>query len=134
MDTFCRILSILISICMGYSQAEVQTRNPRLFLVTTSSVSTTVNSGTVCYSTATSGFTGTCNRRRRAIVNDILEDNTDVQIDIAASKSEIESVDGAVKSGVADEGEREARFISGLLYWITTTTTSTSIAYTKTTT
>ena len=42
--------------------------------------------------------------------------------------------DDALIAGTQDSGDREARLLSGLLYWITTTTTSTMTSYTGTTT
>ena len=58
-------------------------------------------------------------------------------MDILLSKEGIASSnigDEDLKADVHEEGAREARFLSGLLYWITTTTTSTTTRYTATTT
>ena len=58
-------------------------------------------------------------------------------MDILLSKEGIASSnigDEELKADVHEEGAREARLLSGLLYWITTTTTSTSTTYTATTT
>ena len=46
-------------------------RHPRLFLVSSSSTTSTLTTTTLCYSTASTGFTTTaCGRKKRAIYTD----------------------------------------------------------------
>merc|ERR1711997_739862 len=95
---------------------------------------------TICLSLlmATTGFTTTaCGRKKRAIYSDPvtgevggLEDFIKPQEPVSSDAREEVSDDELVESGQA-EYEREGKF---LLYWKTTTSTSTYTSYTATTT
>merc|ERR1711936_1033192 len=104
-------------------------RHPRLFLVSSSSTTTTLSTTTLCYSTAASGFTTTaCGRKKRAIYSDPvtgevggLEDFIQPQEPVSFEETEKEAEAEMIESG-RKEYEREGKF---LLYWMTTTATST---------
>ena len=98
-------------------------RKPKLFFVSTSATTTTLQTLSVCY--YTSGSLTTCTgRKRRAIdvegvmLSDVksLEDSTELE---SSHREEGTSIDGS----------RDGRF---LLYWITTTSISTSTSFTVT--
>merc|ERR1712080_430417 len=108
-------------------------RNPKLFFV--SSTTTTISTTTLCFiSTTTSAA---CKRKRRALLlSGRTEENSDVTFDGITKTSGVESSRGSEEVEVSegmkdarDEYDREGKF---LLYWKTTTSTSTS--YTATTT
>merc|ERR1712038_111448 len=131
-----KVLPVLL--VLGATAAEQKkSRHPRLFLVSSSST-TTLSTTTLCYSTAASGFTTTaCGRKKRAIYSDPvtgevggLEDFIQPQEPVSFEETEKEAEAELIESG-RKEYEREGKF---LLYWMTTTTTSTFTTYTATTT
>ena len=67
-------------------------------------------------------------KKRSAVVTELL-DNEDISSRIEPSSANLQSSnmdeDELTSHLSSDESEREARLLNGLLYWITTTTTST---------
>merc|ERR1711981_249201 len=119
-----------------------KSKHPKLFFVSSSSTTTTLSTTTLCYSTAATSFTTTaCGRKKRAIYTDPVTGKQGTmelddliapqapQGDAMEDESDA-SHDDLVKSGQGDY-EREGKF---LLYWKTTTSTSTFTSYTATTT
>merc|ERR1712002_791063 len=101
-------------------------RNPKLFLV--SSTTVTLSTTTLCYSSSTAA--ATCGKRKkRALV--IASAAGDIAVTKSGASDSSENMDAGVAGGKNDEDgmSREGKF---LLYWMTTTSTSTS--YTATTT
>merc|ERR1711922_134972 len=94
---------------------EEVARKPKLFFVSTSATTSTLQTAFVCYVTSAAP-TSVCGRKkRRAISFDRMEpEGESVQLDEASSKV---------------SGKREGRF---LLYWITSTSISTSTSFTIT--
>merc|ERR1712048_923264 len=116
------LLVVLLTIATGSAEDEVA-RKPKLFFVSTSATTTTLQTLSVCY--YTSGSLTTCTgRKRRAIdvegvmLSDVksLEDSTELE---SSHREEGTSIDGS----------RDGRF---LLYWITPTSISTSTSFTTT--
>merc|ERR1712032_1556282 len=116
------LLVVLLTVAAGFAEDEVA-RKPKLFFVSTSATTTTLQTLSVCY--YTSGSLTTCTgRNRRAIdvegvmLSDVksLEDSTELE---SSHREEGTSIDGS----------RDGRF---LLYWITTTPISTSTSFTTT--
>ena len=69
------------------------------------------------------------------MITDMLDSQAGLGEEIAKEIIESSNVeDDALIAGTQESGDREARLLSGLLYWITTTTTSTMTSYTGTTT
>ena len=69
------------------------------------------------------------------MITDVLVSQAGLGEEIAKEIIESSNVeDDALIAGTQESGDREARFLSGLLYWITTTTTSTMTSYTGTAT
>merc|ERR1712226_698101 len=110
-------------------------RNPKLFPV--SSTTTTLSTTTLCYiSSGTPSTAAACGKRkRRALVIDSLTEGGEIAVTKAGESGALESAYNA-EAEVADsqkdakeDYQREGKF---LLYWMTTTSTSTS--YTATTT
>ena len=103
---------------------EAGLRKPRFFFVTTSSVTQSVTSATLCYKTGTpaAGATiGAC-RKKRSLFR-----TARLPKDIIQASHQVESPEDEPSSYMADG--REGRF---LLYWITTTTRSTTTIYSTT--
>ena len=96
-------------------------RKPRLFFVSTSSTTTTLQTQSICYVTSGTTITTCTGRKRRSIKIDVAQHAADVkpsQLNQKVQSSQKEA-----------EKHREGRF---LLYWITTTSISTSTSYTTT--
>ena len=94
-------------------------RQPKLFFVSTSSTTSTLQTASICY--ATSGApTGTCTGRKKRSIN------IDGVPLAAVNPSQLNQ---EVQSSQEDQLDREGRF---LLYWITTTSISTSTSFTTT--
>ena len=95
-------------------------RKPRLFFVSTSSTTTTLQTQSICYVTSGTTITTCTGRKRRSIKIDGAQ-----HADVKPSQlnQEVQSSQKEAKK------DREGRF---LLYWITTTSISTSTSYTTT--
>ena len=101
---------------------EAGLRKPRFFFVSTSSVTETTTSTALCYKTAAVGTIGACRKKRSLFRTARLPKDM-----IQASHLAREDQEDEPSSYMADG--REGRF---LLYWITTTTRSTSTIYATT--
>ena len=105
---------------------EAGLRKPRFFFVTTSSVTESVTSATLCYKTAAVGTIGTC-RKKRSLFRTARLPKDIIQASHLAREDQVESPEDEPSSYMADG--REGRF---LLYWITTTSRSTTTIYSTT--
>ena len=97
-------------------------RHPKLFFVSTSSTTSTLKTASVCYST-TATFGGACTGRKRRAINFDGASADESELKPSQSKEDVQS---SRENGKSD---REGRF---LLYWITTTSISTSTSFTTT--
>merc|ERR1712098_905460 len=110
----------------GVNEGTPGVRNPKLFLV--SSTTVTLSTTTLCYSSSTAA--AACGKRKkRALV--IASAAGDIAVTKSGASDSSYEADTEVTNGKNDEDDvsREGKF---LLYWMTTTSTSTS--YTATTT
>merc|ERR1711934_135128 len=101
-------VSLLVVLFAVAASAEDEVaRKPKLFFVSTSVTTSILNTGSICYVSSTT--IASCGRRKRRAIN----------------------TDGKLfpKDAATTAGGREGRF---LLYWITTTSISTSTSYTTT--
>ena len=105
--------------------SKEMTRKPKLFFVSTSATTSTLQTASICY--VSSATIATCTgRKRRTISLDGVEPEGAVQPSMF--KREVQdSVQEETNSKVNER--REGRF---LLYWITTTSISTSTSFTTT--
>merc|ERR1712126_670225 len=125
------VLSLLVVATVAADLADVKegtsgVRNPKLFLV--SSTTVTLSTTTLCYSSSTAA--AACGKRKkRALV--IASAAGDIAVTKSGASDSSYEADTEVTNGKNDEADvsREGKF---LLYWMTTTSTSTS--YTATTT
>merc|ERR1712024_238228 len=108
---------------------EEVARKPKLFFVSTSATTSTLQTAFVCYETSAAN-PPTCSgrKKRRAISLDGMEPEGAVQPSSFKREVEGESVQLDEASSKVSMN-REGRF---LLYWITTTSISTSTSYTIT--
>merc|ERR1712180_332156 len=115
MKLFC-LLCIVFSVSVASREAG---RKPRLFLVSTSSKTLTVSTASICYMSETNGakFELCEGKKKRRSIPRVGEVEDKI---LEPSKSELES---------ADDTGRVGRFF---LYWITTTSISTTTTYTTT--
>merc|ERR1739848_777174 len=110
-------LLVVLSALAASAAGDEVARKPKLFFVSTSSTTTTLQTASLCY--ATSGTpTGTCTGRKRRSIN--IEG-----VPLADVKPS--QLNQEVQSSQEDQLDREGRF---LLYWITTTSVSTSTSFT----
>ena len=101
-------------------------RKPKLFFVSTSATTSTLQTASVCY--ISSATIATCTgRKRRTISLEGMEPEGAVQPSTFKREDEEISVQDATSLKVNEK--REGRF---LLYWITTTSISTSTSFTTT--
>ena len=114
---FTLILPLLISFPRSSTKAE---REPKLFFVSTSSTTSTLQTASVCYVTSGATITTCSGRRRRSVKIDGAQ-----LADVKPSQLN-QDVQSSQKAASQD---REGRF---LLYWVTTTSISTSTSYTTT--
>merc|ERR1712007_241284 len=106
---------------------EEVARKPRLFFVSASATTSTLQTASICY--VTSDSLATCTgRKRRTISLDGMEPEGAVQPSTFKREVEGESVKQDEVSSKVNVN-REGRF---LLYWITTTSISTSTSFTIT--
>ena len=104
--------------------SKEMTRKPKLFFVSTSATTSTLQTASICY--VSSATIATCTgRKRRTISLDGVEPEGAVQP--STFKREVDSVQEETNSKVNER--REGRF---LLYWITTTSISTSTSSQRT--
>ena len=104
--------------------SKEMTRKPKLFFVSTSATTSTLQTASICY--VSSATIATCTgRKRRTISLDGVEPEGAVQPSMF--KRELDSVQEETNSKANER--REGRL---LLYWITTTSISTSTSFTTT--
>merc|ERR1711997_402436 len=108
--------------------AEEEARKPKLFFVSTSATTSTLQTAFVCYVTSAANIPVCAGKKRRAISLDGMEPEGAVQPSTFKREVEGESVQQDEPSAKVN-GNREGRF---LLYWITTTSISTSTSFTTT--
>merc|ERR1712212_1295447 len=115
MNQICLVVALFGSLVLS----EEVVRNPKLFFVSTSATTSTLQTASICYlSSATASVT--CTGRKRRAITSFSEMETEVQ-------PKQDEVDSSLQE--AESGDRDGRF---LLYWITTTSISTSTSYTIT--
>merc|ERR1712038_506422 len=112
------------------SEPKNNLRKPKLFYVSTSTTTSTLNTMTLCYQVlSTARNLGNCGRRKRAIAKR--------EVDITQLGDNLEEIRPSRKVELSDtleEDDMDAREERVLNYWMTTTTTVTSHSYTVTST
>ena len=118
--SFILLVLVIDHILSSRSASDAVDKRPKMFFVSTSATTSTLQTASICYvsSNALSACTG---RKKRAIATDELSFKDVASVELEPSRKEQESP--------AIEGSREGRF---LLYWITTTSISTSTSFTTT--
>merc|ERR1712223_292784 len=114
-----RVNLLVVFFLAAVGSATKVERQPKLFFVSTSATTTTLQTASVCYSTSGAPSAACTGRRKRSINIDgvPLADVKPSQLNQEVQTSQDAKLD------------REGRF---LLYWITTTSISTSTSYTTT--
>ena len=112
--------------CFRLSEEVV--RKPKLFFVSTSATTSTLQTASVCYVLSAATVVTCTGRKRRTISLDGMQPEGAVQPSTFKREVEGESVQQDEASSKVNE-KREGRF---LLYWITTTSISTSTSFTIT--
>merc|ERR1711936_5443 len=114
-------VSLLVFLFAVAASAEDEVaRKPKLFFVSTSVTTSTPNTGSICYVSSTT--IASCGRRKRRAIN------TDGKL-FPKDAATVELEPSQREQDASATGGREGRF---LLYWITTTSISTSTSYTTT--
>ena len=118
LEALCKLFFFFVcQYCFRLS--EEVARKPKLFFVSTSATTSTLQTASICYWSST-GPVACTGRKRRTISLDGLQPEGAVQ------SSTVQQADSSLN---VDEEGREGRF---LLYWITTTSISTSTSFTTT--
>merc|ERR1711899_568808 len=126
------LIFIFVSQTISASK-DMSTKVGKLFWESTASTTSTLSTTTQCF--VTSGAVSACTRKKRSIEYDV--DGTGSPISATPSRSvargDGEDLEGekGVQPGMEEAPNRQARFV---LYWRTTTATSTSTSYTATST
>merc|ERR1712179_291059 len=116
MKSVCLLAAI---VCVVMASEEV-VRKPRLFYVSTTSTTTVISTASICYVSTAATAAIACGRRKRMV---------DVDGETESVVEPSKSGQGKVEIETSPNVDREGRF---LVYWITTTSISTSTAYTTT--
>merc|ERR1712170_175041 len=135
-----------LSFCTIFASCQAQKleqksslRKERLFFVSTSSTTSTIATTSICYVTETTGTIATCGRKKKRSIDSLTEENEGKDQDLSPTrlydddKVDFENnMEGEemVESGMTDS-KRQGKF---LLYWATTTLSSTTTSYTATST
>merc|ERR1739838_106438 len=127
MQSVCLLAGI---VCLVLASDEVG-KSPRLFYVSTSASTTVISTASICYVSSAApdpvvACAGARRRKRRVVVDG------ETGLVVQPSQSGLEtsqSEDNKVQIEESPHMEREGRF---LLYWITTTSISSSTTYTTT--
>merc|ERR1712045_37923 len=110
----------------GSEGVGLNARKPKFFLVSTTSVTTTIKANTNCYVTQIGGNPAptitTCKRKKRAI--SLSDDDFLTEFE----SSEVEGLESGIENDDTTE-ERQGRFF---LYWLTTTVYTTATSSTST--
>merc|ERR1719273_2531793 len=114
------LLVVLLTVAAGSAEDEVA-RKPKLFFLSTSATTTTLQTLSVCYYTSTSVTTCSGRKKRAINMDGKLSPKDAAPVELEPSQREQDA------SAPAIDGSREGRF---LLYWITTTSISTSTSFT----
>merc|ERR1712029_297134 len=112
---------------MGALVSEVAGKSPRLFYVSTSASTTVISTVSICYVTSATAPLVCPGRKKRRVVVD-----GETGLMVLPSESGVETLkteDDRELIGNSPHIERDGRF---LLYWITTTSISSSTSYTTT--
>merc|ERR1712014_417598 len=106
-----------------------QSRQPKLLFVSSSSTTSSFSTSTVCFVSTATGFTTCKKRKRRNILEDAIENGKvmDIQPDSPFDKESEDEIESGAEDPAASR--RDGRF---LLYWLTTTSTSTTTIFTAT--
>merc|ERR1712133_232199 len=123
MKSFC-VLAAVIYVALTSEEAG---KSPRLFYVSTSASTTVISTAALCYVTSTTP-TMTCpGRKKRRVVMDgetgLIVQPSQAGVETLKSEDDRELIENSPHM------ERDGRF---LLYWITTTSISSSTSYTTT--
>merc|ERR1712014_36739 len=105
-----------------------QSRQPKLFFVSSSSTTSSFSTSTVCFVSKQTVLVEVRRKRRNILADAIADEEVNIQPD---SPLEKEETDTEIESGAEDveNSRRDGRF---LLYWLTTTSTSTTTIFTAT--
>merc|ERR1712018_161184 len=124
-----KYLSALLLCCcvlaITAQEDNARSRSARLFFVSSSSTTLTVNAVTYCYNTGNTAITAPCPGRKKRAIIDGLDDEKSRSIDPSSA---------SIESGLEEPEEANHRQGKFLLYWLTTTSTSTTTSFTATNT
>merc|ERR1712032_1746501 len=112
--------------CFAQGTSEANKRNPKLFYVSSSTA--TISTTTLCFKSSTALSACARRKKRELLADNAVTDGT-ATIDIAGVTRTEKEGSSPELAGTKEEVRREGKFF---LYWMTTTSTSTS--YTATTT
>merc|ERR1712004_606210 len=113
---------------------NVRNKKPKLFYVSTSSTTSTFSTTTLCYTSIANSAVTTCGRKKRAIMDEVLGITGNIEAQRTSADIEDDAAHEDIISGMDEATSSDERQGKFLLYWLTTTSTSTLTSYTATTT
>merc|ERR1712004_42551 len=113
---------------------NVRNKKPKLFYVSTSSTTSTFSTTTLCYTSIANSAGTSCGRKKRAIMNEVLGITGNIEAHKTSADFEDDAAHEDIISGMDEATSADGRQGKFLLYWLTTTSTSTLTSYTATTT
>merc|ERR1719215_223322 len=122
------MMKIVALACFLVASVECTARDPKLFLVSSSTTTSTLTTSSLCYATNTGAVCKTTGKKKRHIIEGPLDFNTESLVSAYRNSKDLEIASGQ-ETAAAKAGQREGKF---LLYWMTTTSTTTSTSYTAT--
>merc|ERR1711953_284447 len=130
MGTVCKMNWILLSVVLvcatateqsGFEGADVRSKRPALFFISSVSTTTTISTVATCFNTinpALSAITTCKRKRKRAIISDAMD---------LLPEFEPSPVESGLEESTSEE--RQGKFLQ---YWLTTTFTATTTSFTST--
>merc|ERR1711976_167481 len=115
------ICLLFITLTSGQDTKNKSHRSPKLFFVSSKSTTSTVSTSSFCYSTIASTLSACGRKKKRAITDEVF----DVADNIQAANVDNEAIVSGMEKPTSSK--RQGKF---LLYWLTTTSTSTLTSYT----
>jgi len=124
-----KMKTFFILACLAVAYGADKNREGRLFLVSSSTSTTTLKTSTICFTTNTAITAACAGRKKRTIL-----DNPMDTIDYEVNPVSRETREADVASSQMAETPGKNREGKYLLYWMTSTSTTTTTSYSSTVT
>jgi len=121
---------VLACLAVAYgTEVSINNREGKLFLVSSSTTTSTLKTSTICYTTGAT-LSAVCKGRKKRTILDSPTDTIDYEVNPVSREARDIHIQSSDEKAVSS-GSREGKF---LLYWMTTTSTTTTTSYSSTVT